>query len=67
MSTPKVYTWAIPSVVSEYRDVCVEAVTQTEAMQKYRDREWVEGGDPDDTKSGVRKVGKIRRLKEAKP
>lgn len=52
-------TWVIPCRIVEYRNVCVEAETQKEAMENFRARDWVEGDDADETRSEVYKVGKI--------
>jgi hypothetical protein len=51
--------WLIPARIVEYRDVCVEAATKAEALQKFRRREWVPGPDPDGTSYEVYKVGAI--------
>lgn len=52
--------WIVPARVVEYRDVVVEAETRAEAMERFRERAWVDGYDPDDDRTEVYKAGKIR-------
>jgi hypothetical protein len=53
--------WMIPARIVEYRIVVVEATTKAEALKRFRAWEWVEGYDPDDSKSEVYKIGAVQR------